>query len=138
MRKINLIVIHCADTYARMDIGVKEIREWHLARGFNDIGYHYVIRRDGTIEAGRPLEKPGAHAVGYNSQSIGICYAGGKGDNDKPEDNRTPAQKQALHDLVNSLKQQFPQAKIVGHRDLPGVQKACPCFSVLYEFANKK
>lgn len=138
MRKINLIVIHCADTYARMDIGVKEIREWHLARGFNDIGYHYVIRRDGTIEAGRPLEKPGAHAAGYNSQSIGICYAGGKGDNDKPEDNRTPAQKQALHDLVNSLKQQFPQAKIVGHRDLPGVQKACPCFSVLYEFANKK
>lgn len=138
MRKINLIVIHCADTYARMDIGVKEIREWHLARGFNDIGYHYVIRRDGTIEAGRPLEKPGAHAAGYNSHSIGICYAGGKGDNDKPEDNRTPAQKQALHDLVNSLKQQFPQAKIVGHRDLPGVQKACPCFSVLYEFANKK
>lgn len=138
MRKINLIVIHCADTYARMDIGVKEIREWHLAKGFNDIGYHYVIRRDGTIEAGRPLEKPGAHAAGYNSQSIGICYAGGKGDNDKPEDNRTPAQKQALHDLVNSLKQQFPQAKIVGHRDLPGVQKACPCFSVLYEFANKK
>lgn len=138
MRKINLIVIHCADTYTRMDIGVKEIREWHLARGFNDIGYHYVIRRDGTIEAGRPLEKPGAHAAGYNSHSIGICYAGGKGDNDKPEDNRTPAQKQALYDLVNSLKQQFPQAKIVGHRDLPGVQKACPCFSVLYEFANKK
>lgn len=138
MRKINLIVIHCADTYARMDIGVKEIREWHLAKGFNDIGYHYVIRRDGTIEAGRPLEKPGAHAAGYNSQSIGICYAGGKGDRDKPEDNRTPVQKQALHDLVNSLKQQFPQAKIVGHRDLPGVQKACPCFSVLYEFANKK
>lgn len=138
MRKINLIVIHCADTYARMDIGVKEIREWHLARGFNDIGYHYVVRRDGTIEAGRPLEKPGAHAAGYNSQSIGICYIGGKGDNDKPEDNRTPAQKQALHDLVNSLKQQFPQAKIVGHRDLPDVQKACPCFSVLYEFANKK
>lgn len=137
MRKINLIVIHCADTYARMDIGVKEIREWHLARGFNDIGYHYVIRRDGTIEAGRPLEKPGAHAAGYNSQSIGICYVGGKGDNDKPEDNRTPAQKQTLHDLVNSLKQQFPQAKIVGHRDLPGVQKACPCFSV-YEFVNKK
>lgn len=138
MRKINLIVIHCADTYARMDIGVKEIREWHLAKGFNDIGYHYVIRRDGTIEAGRPLEKPGAHAAGYNSQSIGICYAGGKGDNDKPEDNRTPVQKQTLHDLVNSLKQQFPQAKIVGHRDLPGVQKVCPCFSVLYEFANKK
>ena len=60
MRKINLIVIHCSDTYARMDIGVNEIRQWHLQRGFNDIGYHYVIRRDGAIEQGRPIEKPGA------------------------------------------------------------------------------
>ncbi len=138
MRKINLIVIHCADTYASMDIGVKEIREWHLARGFNDIGYHYVIRRDGTIESGRPLEKPGAHAAGYNSYSVGICYAGGKGKDGRPEDNRTPEQKQAMHDLVTSLKQQFPQAEVTGHRDLPGVRKACPCFSVAYEFANKK
>ena len=109
MRKINLIVIHCSDTYARMDIGVNEIRQWHLQRGFNDIGYHYVIRRDGAIEQGRPIEKPGAHAAGYNTNSIGICYAGGKGDNNQPEDNRTPEQKQAMYDLVDSLKQQFPQ-----------------------------
>ena len=67
MRKINLIVIHCSDTYARMDIGVNEIRQWHLQRGFNDIGYHYVIRRDGAIEQGRPIEKPGAHAAGYKT-----------------------------------------------------------------------
>ena len=104
MRKINLIVIHCSDTYARMDIGVNEIRQWHLQRGFNDIGYHYVIRRDGAIEQGRPIEKPGAHAAGYNTNSIGICYAGGKGDNNQPEDNRTPEQKQAMYDLVASLK----------------------------------
>lgn len=138
MRKIDLIVIHCADTYARMDIGVKEIREWHLKRGFNDIGYHYVIRRDGTVENGRPLEKAGAHAQGYNTRSIGICYAGGKGDNGQPEDNRTPEQKAALHKLVADLLEQFPGADVCGHRDLPGVHKACPCFSVVYEFANKK
>ena len=134
MRKINLIVIHCSDTYARMDIGVNEIRQWHLQRGFNDIGYHYVIRRDGAIEQGRPIEKPGAHAAGYNTNSIGICYAGGKGDNNQPEDNRTPEQKQAMYDLVASLKQQFPQAEITGHRDLPGVHKDCPCFSVKNDF----
>ena len=63
MRKINLIVIHCSDTYARMDIGVNEIRQWHLQRGFNDIGYHYVIRRDGAIEQGRPIEKPGSEPM---------------------------------------------------------------------------
>lgn len=134
MRKINMIVIHCADTYARMDIGVREIREWHLARGFNDIGYHYVIRRDGIIETGRPLEKIGAHAAGYNSMSIGICYAGGRGDDGKPLDNRTSEQKQAMHDLVDSLKKQFPDAIVVGHCDLPGVHKSCPCFFVKNEF----
>ena len=137
MRKINLIVIHCADTYARMDIGVKEIREWHLKRGFNDVGYHYVIRRDGTVENGRPLEKAGAHAQGYNSRSVGICYAGGKGDDGRPEDNRTPEQKAALHKLVKELLKQFPDAEVCGHRDFPGVNKECPCFSVAYDFANK-
>ena len=109
-----------------------------LQRGFNDIGYHYVIRRDGAIEQGRPIEKPGAHAAGYNTNSIGICYAGGKGDNNQPEDNRTPEQKQAMYDLVASLKQQFPQAEITGHRDLPGVHKDCPCFSVKNEFKTKQ
>ncbi|MBD9179251.1 MAG: lysozyme [Odoribacter splanchnicus] len=138
MRKIDLIVIHCADTFARMDIGVKEIREWHLKRGFNDIGYHYVIRRDGTVENGRPLEKAGAHAQGYNSRSVGICYAGGKGDDGRPEDNRTPEQKATLQKLVAELLEQFPDAEVCGHRDLPGVNKECPCFSVAYEFANKK
>lgn len=137
MRKINLIVIHCADTYAQMDIGVQEIRKWHLKRGFKDIGYHYVIRRDGSIEQGRPLEKPGSHASGYNACSIGICYAGGKGPDGKPQDNRTPEQIQAMHDLVTSLLHEFPQAIVTGHRDLPGVHKDCPCFSVSSEFSNK-
>ena len=113
-----------------------------MSRGLGDVykrqGYHYVIRRDGAIEQGRPIEKPGAHAAGYNTNSIGICYAGGKGDNNQPEDNRTPEQKQAMYDLVASLKQQFPQAEITGHRDLPGVHKDCPCFSVKNEFKTKQ
>lgn len=134
MRKIDRIVLHCADTYARMDIGVKEIRQWHLERGFNDIGYHYVIRRDGTVEKGRSLEIIGAHAQGYNSNSIGICYAGGKDDDGKPEDNRTLEQKATLHELVVELKQRFPKAVVVGHGELPGVNKTCPCFSVCMEF----
>lgn len=137
MRKINLIVIHCADTFAGMDIGVKEIRQWHLDRGFNDIGYHYVIRRDGTVETGRALEKAGVHAQGYNTRSIGICYAGGRDIDGKAVDNRTDAQKKAMRELVAELLERFPGAEVCGHRDLPGVRKACPCFSVKYEFAKK-
>lgn len=133
MRFINLIVIHCADTYARMDIGRKEIDAWHKERGWAGIGYHYVIRRDGTIEPGRPEEQPGAHVTGHNSHSIGICYAGGKGADGKPEDNRTYEQRSALLLLVKELKRKYPEARVAGHRDLnPG--KACPCFDVKKEF----
>jgi len=136
MRKIDKIIIHCADTYKRMDIGKKEITEWHKARGFNDVGYHYIIRRDGTIEQGRELKTIGAHAKGYNSTSIAICYVGGKGDNNQPEDNRTTKQKEAMQDLVTALKKEFPDAEVVGHGNLPGVKKACPCFNVKSEFKN--
>ena len=125
MRHINMIVIHCADTYAHMDIGKKEIDEWHRARGWNGIGYHYVIRRDGTIERGRSVEQPGAHVGGHNSHSIGIVYAGGKGASGQPEDNRTYEQRNALVILVNELKRKYPGIKIVGHRDL-FAGKACP------------
>lgn len=134
MRKIDKIIIHCADTYARMDIGKKEITQWHKARGFNDVGYHYVIRRDGEIEQGRKLATIGAHAKGYNTTSIAICYVGGKGDDNKPEDNRTIKQKEAMQDLVTVLKKQFPDAEVLGHADLPGANKSCPCFNVKQEF----
>ena len=132
MRNINQIIIHCADTYKHMDVGVKEIREWHKERGFNDVGYHYVIRRDGTIEQGRALKTIGAHASGFNTNSIGICYVGGKGDDNKPEDNRTPEQKQAMQDLVAVLKKKFPNAEVLGHNDVSS--KSCPCFNVKSEF----
>jgi N-acetylmuramoyl-L-alanine amidase len=133
MRKINLLVIHCADTYATMDIGVKEIDTWHRQKKWNGCGYHYVIRRNGVVETGRQEAVVGAHVEGYNANSIGVCYAGGKGTNGRPEDNRTPEQKESLRKLIAELLKKYPGAKVVGHHDLdPG--KACPSFNVKTEY----
>lgn len=127
-RKINLAVIHCSDTFASMDIGVDTIRRWHLRRGWSDIGYSFVIKRDGTIETGRPINKPGAHAKGYNKNSIGICWVGGKAEDGSPEDNRTPEQKEALHMLLAYWTFKVDELKIIGHNEVSS--KDCPCFSV--------
>ncbi len=116
MRKINLHVIHCADTPDDMDIGVNEIRQWHLERGWSDIGYHYVIRRDGSIEVGRSIDKMGAHAKGYNRNSIGTCLVG--------RDNFTTEQYNSLRVIDNFLKQVY-NVKTVGHRDIT-IGKTCP------------
>lgn len=132
-RVINLIVVHCADTYAHMDIGVKEIDAWHRARGWNGCGYHYVIRRDGTVETGRHEAIAGAHVAGHNANSIGICYAGGKSDDGKPEDNRTVEQKASMKKLIARLRKKYPLAKVLGHNDLTSA-KSCPCFNVKKEF----
>jgi N-acetyl-anhydromuramyl-L-alanine amidase AmpD len=123
LQEVKFIVLHCADTPADMDIGAEEIRMWHLRRGWFDIGYHYVIRRDGTIEYGRPTDRPGAHARGFNHISLGICLVGGKGG-----DNFTDDQWDALAGLVIGLKQAHPAADVLGHRDLPNVNKSCPNF----------
>jgi len=134
MRDIDYIAIHCSATPSKMDIGVEKIREWHKQRGFNDVGYHYIVRRDGSIELGRNIKKIGAHVKGYNSNSIGICYVGGVDVNNNPEDNRTDAQKATLIMLLDMLQIFFPLAKIQGHRDFKGVTKACPCFDVKNEY----
>lgn len=128
MRKIDKIIIHCAATKPSMDIGAKEIREWHLARGWNDIGYHYVIRRNGQIENGRPKEKIGAHTEGQNSTSIGICMVGGIDGAGNAQSNFTPAQWQTLERLVRILKAEFNQATVHGHNEY--ASKACPSFNV--------
>lgn len=129
-RNIDLIVIHASDTYKRMNVGAKWIDELHKGFGWKGIGYHFVIKRDGTIEAGRDVDMAGAHAKGYNASSIGICWIGGKGDDNSPEDNRTPEQKKAMRNLIDVLVHMFPNSCVTGHRDLPGVTKACPCFDV--------
>ena len=133
-RDIDLIVVHCADTYLRMDIGVKEINEWHLSRGWSGCGYHFIIKLDGTIEVGRDIEKIGAHCKGYNRNSIGICYAGGRGDDDKPKDTRTDSQKITMSALIISLQASNPNAEVKGHNELSN--KACPSYDVQKDMQN--
>ncbi|HEX8545119.1 MAG TPA: N-acetylmuramoyl-L-alanine amidase [Pseudomonas sp.] len=138
----DLIVVHCSATKASADIGVRDITQWHIQRGFDTVGYHYVIRRNGELETGRPESAIGAHVRGHNSNSIGICLAGGVDANNKPENNFTPAQFVSLEALLRRLKERYPQARILGHRDLSPDKnsdgkitpnefiKACPSFDV--------
>ena len=133
MRQINEIIIHCAATREGRDFTVEYITRWHKARGFATIGYHYVIYRDGSIHEGRPLEQIGAHCVGHNKHSIGICYIGGcASDGKTPKDTRTSEQKEALLALLRRLKARFPNATIHGHRDFAA--KACPSFDAFREY----
>lgn len=133
MRKINEIIVHCAATREGRDFTVEDITRWHKARGFATIGYHYVIYRDGSIHEGRPLEQIGAHCVGHNKHSIGICYIGGcASDGKTPKDTRTPEQKEALLSLLRRLKARFPNATIHGHRDFAA--KACPSYDAFREY----
>lgn len=135
------IVIHCSATPPGMDIGADDIRRWHTdkppaGRGWKDIAYAEVIRRNGVSEEGRDLDPAipaaneiGAHVLGYNDKSIGICLVGGVGENGDPENNFTPVQMLSLKRSLKFYKALFPEAEIVGHRDLdPG--KACPSFDV--------
>ena len=131
LKRVELLVVHCAATRANMDVGAKEIDGWHRQRGFRKIGYHFVIRRDGTVETGRALDEPGAHAEQVNSRSLGICLVGGLAKDGKSgADNFAPEQKAALRVLLRELKQKYPAADILGHRDIPGVAKDCPSFNV--------
>lgn len=125
MRPIDLIVVHCTACPPGVNSTVADIRRGHMNKGWDDIGYHYLIRLDGSIEIGRPLEKAGAHAYGHNTGSIGVAYVGGR-----DGDTRTHEQKVALLQLIRTLRRLFPHTRICGHRDLPRVAKACPNFNV--------
>jgi N-acetylmuramoyl-L-alanine amidase len=127
---ITHLVVHCSATQAKADIGVKEITRMHRERGFFTIGYHFVIRRSGVIEKGREVTQVGAHAEGWNSRSLGICMVGGIDKQGKAEDNFTDDQYAALAALLLNLREDYPRAIILGHRDLPNVKKDCPCFDV--------
>lgn len=148
MRKINAIVLHCSATIEGHDIDIKLIDEWHRKRGWRKVGYHYVIKLDGTIQKGRAESEIGAHVKGHNSDTIGICYIGGLDKGLKPKDTRTEAQKQSLLSLIKGLKLRYPDAIILGHRDYSedknknGViepfewSKACPCFDAIIEYKD--
>ena len=131
MRKIDKIIIHCSATPEGRDVKMETIRDWHLKRGWSDIGYHYVIELDGKIVPARPLERVGAHCKGENTGSIGICYIGGVDQDMNPKDTRTDAQRSALHNLLFDLTDNFAKATIHGHNEFSS--KACPSFDVQSE-----
>ena len=129
MRTIDHIVIHCSATREDRSLTVAELEENHRCRGFRGIGYHYYIRKDGTVINTRALELVGAHAKGHNSHSIGICYEGGLDADGRPADTRTPEQTEQFILLLMRMVKIFPGVRIRGHRDMPGsIPKACPCF----------
>ena len=137
MRKITLIVIHCSAVRPDQTSSAAQIDTWHRRRGFHlGIGYHYVVRRDGQIERGRPDYMIGAHCLNHNAHSIGVCYEGGLDIRGQPADTRTAAQKASLRALLEHLHRQYPKALILGHHDL-NPQKACPCIAdVAREYAD--
>jgi len=131
LRKITHIIIHCSYTYSDMDIGANEIRKWHVhGNGWSDIGYHYIIRRDGSLEKGREENVQGAHARGMNKESLGVCLVGGKSRKTKKATvNYTQAQWSALNSLCVSLLW-HDKYTIIGHNDVPNSNKTCPNFDV--------
>lgn len=132
MRKINKIILHCSATPEGRHVTVQDITRWHRDRGFSEIGYHWVIYLDGTIWPGRPESKMGAHVVGHNANSIGVCYIGGTDSNGNAKDTRTPAQREAIKKLVADLQKRYPGATVHGHNEFAA--KECPCFNVKDEF----
>ncbi len=148
MRPINLVVVHCTATPEGKQFTVADIRRMHLARGFSDIGYHFLIGLNGEIWTGRPIEKIGAHVKGHNTGSVGISYVGGVTASGKAKDTRTTAQKSALRRLLADLVAKYPIKRILGHRDLsPDMNgdgrissnewtKECPCFNAIPEYSD--
>lgn len=137
MRHIDLIVVHCSATLCNRRYTVMQLIRDHAER-FGFTGYHYYITRDGTVTQTRHEQLVGAHAKGYNSHSLGVCYEGGLDIFGHPADTRTRKQKQALLILLKRLKAAHPDARILGHRDLPGIHKACPCFDARTEYGTLK
>ena len=136
MRTITLLILHCSAVRPDQQSSVAQINTWHHQRGFHlGIGYHYVVRRDGSVETGRPEYLVGAHCLNHNAHSIGICYEGGLDIRGQPADTRTEAQKASLRTLLEDLHRRYPKALIVGHRDLSH-DRDCPCFDTVKEYAD--
>ena len=131
MQNISLITVHYTATYEDQDWRAADIRKWHLDRGWRDIGYHLVIRLDGTVEPGRPMHQVGAHVAGRNSGNIGICYVGGlkrETGTSVGHNTMTKAQEASLIGAIRALQEKHPNAQVVGHRDLAATM--CPGFDV--------
>lgn len=140
-RVITEIIVHCTDTPEGREVSVSDIRSWHKARGWSDIGYHYVVYLDGSVHEGRSVHLAGAHCSGHNTHSVGVVYVGGRGRSQSNgllgelRDTRTDAQKAGLLTLLRQLKVLYPRAKVYGHRDFDK-GRACPCFDAKEEYQN--
>ena len=130
MRKISEIILHCSATPEGKDFKAKDIKTMHVKQGWSDIGYHFIVDLDGTIEPGRDIDKIGAHCLNHNANSIGICYIGGCDKNMQGKDTRTQAQKDALLDLVFLLLQQYHLNINQVHCHNEYAKKLCPCFTI--------
>ena len=140
MRLINKIIIHCSATIEGINYYAQDIAAWHLEKGMSKIGYHFVINLDGKIEKGRPIEEMGAHCLGQNKNSIGICYIGGLDKNRRPKDTRTAAQVRSMDNLIKELLEELrfiqPSLTITVHGHREFANKACPCFDARQEYIN--
>lgn len=134
MRKIDEIIVHCTATPRGRRVTVDDIDLWHRRRGFNCIGYHYLVGIDGEIATGRDETQVGAHCKGHNARSIGVCYVGGCEADMTPADTRTPPQRESLLRLLGELKCRYPGASIHSHSDFAA--KACPSFDATKEYSN--
>lgn len=136
-RLINEIIVHCTATPEGRAVSVDTIRGWHKAQGWNDIGYHYVVLLDGTVQAGRPEAEIGSHVAGHNTGTLGVVYVGGvAADGKTAKDTRTPAQKAALLAIVKGLIAKYPSVKkVTGHNQYAA--KACPSFDVRKDELSK-
>lgn len=132
MRPLSKIILHCSATNDDLDINANMIDNWHRKRGWRSIGYHYVIKLDGTLEFGRRVGDIGAHVASENSGSIGICYIGGLR-NDKPCDTMTSEQEMTLIRLVHALRFTLGNLSLHGHNEF--ANKACPSFDVRKKYA---
>lgn len=134
---VRFIVVHCSATRCDRDYTAEQLLRDHKARGFRTVGYHFYIRRDGTVTQHRRLLEVGAHCRPYNRCSIGICYEGGLDAGGRPADTRTGMQRSRLRELLARLRRIFPKAMICEYRDMAGATpKACPCFNAREEYMN--
>jgi N-acetylmuramoyl-L-alanine amidase len=135
-RPIRELIWHCSATPEGKDFTVADIRAWHKARGWSDIGYHYVVYRDGRIMPGRPVGQVGSHVAGHNTGTVGCCYIGGvTADGSRAKDTRTAAQRASMLWLTEQLIAKHPIKRVSGHNQFAA--KACPSFDVRQDALGK-
>lgn len=132
---VKWLVVHCSASRCNRPFTVERLIETGRQR-FGQPSYHYYVRRNGCVVPILPESVQGVHAVGYNHCSIAVCYEGGLDENGNDADTRTELQKASLYELLKQLRRDYPQARIIGHRELPNVAKDCPCFDASAEYAD--